>query len=782
MPMRRSSFETAAVWALLATIVLAAIIVIPVSTIPFLYTKVFVLGAGATITLALYILARLTRGNVVLPPTLLVLALWLVPLAYALSAFFSGTGLTTATFGQGLEPDTFGFMLICGVLATLSALALRRGEHMSTFFKAVAYGGGLIFVIELVLLLISQVSPSTVTPGSSIVGPLSDLTILAGLAVVLVLITLRLIELPQYPRIGLMALGVIGLLFLAIGSNFVVWLIVALFALGLFVEAVMRRAKQGMSDTDLDGIPVVSERDDSEGGSDERPLAAPLVTLAIALFFLFGSNLGAALDNALHITVLDVSPSWQSTLNVGGHVYHSSPVFGSGPSTFGAQWLKYRDAALNQTVFWNVDFNSGIGFVPTSFVTTGVIGALAWLIFLGLFLWMGGRALIFNAPRDPLARYGATASFVGFAYLFALAIFALPGAVPLALGFIFAGVFASSMRFSKGQWGVIFSKSPRIGFVIVFGLTLLLLGSVYGAFIQVERYLAQVDLTTANSQANAGQYATAAASAARSISFAPSTAAYRLEAQIAMAQMNQIVANTTAPSATVQQQFQSVLTSGISAAISSTKLGPGDYQNWLTLGSLYAAVVPLGVTGAYDNAKAAYTTAAGLNPTSPTIPYIQAQLEVANKNNAAAETNLATAINLKGDYTQAIFLLSQLKVADGDIKQALQAALAAVYFTPNDPTILFQAGVLSAANGDDAGAVAALSRAVSITPTFSNARYFLAALYAKAKDYPDAITQLKAIAAVSDANSQAVAPLIASLQANKNPFPANLLSAPPTVK
>jgi tetratricopeptide (TPR) repeat protein len=201
----------------------------------------------------------------------------------------------------------------------------------------------------------------------------------------------------------------------------------------------------------------------------------------------------------------------------------------------------------------------------------------------------------------------------------------------------------------------------------------------------------------------------------------------------------------------------------------------------MALGNLYAAVVPLNVQGAYDNAKSAFGKASVLNPTAPTIPFILAQLEISNKDAKAAQEALLKSISLKQDYTPAIFLLSQLEVASGNLREALAAAEAAAYFTPNDPTVLFQVGVLRAAMNNTDGAGTALLAAVTANPDFANARYFLAAIYAKKGAYQEALSQVEAIAALSEANASAVASLIADLKASKNPFPANLLSSPPPV-
>ena len=132
----RRSLESASAWALIATVIVAVIIFIPSVSVPFLGTKAFVVAAGALITLALYILARLSRGNVILPPALLVGALWLPAAAYLLSALFSGAGFTRALWGTALEPNTFGLMLAVAFLGTLAALILRRVEQYRTLFKA----------------------------------------------------------------------------------------------------------------------------------------------------------------------------------------------------------------------------------------------------------------------------------------------------------------------------------------------------------------------------------------------------------------------------------------------------------------------------------------------------------------------------------------------------------------------------------------------------------------------------------------------------------------------
>jgi cytochrome c-type biogenesis protein CcmH/NrfG len=775
------SFDTATIWAFTITLALAAVAFIPSSVVPFIYTKVSILAVGALITLALYILARLTRGNLIVPPIALIGALWLVPLAYAASALFSGAGIGASFFGTQLESDTFGFVLLLAIFATIAALAFRRIGQYRVFYLMTVIVFAIVLVAQLIFLILGHVMPNTISASSNLIGSFSDLGMFVGLGVLLTLLAIRFLTFSSRVRIALWVMIAFGLFILALVNSSLVWGLVALMALGLFIDAILRR-RAVTDDSDLDGVSTLSSEYEPESSSsgEAHVLAAPLMVLIIALFFIIGgSTIGNALSTSFGTNVLDVRPSWQSTFQIGSHTYAASPVFGSGPNTFGTQWLKFRDRSLNSTVFWNVDFTSGIGMIPTSFVTVGLLGALAWIAFLGLFIFIGLRALLFRAPSEPYARFVSIASFTGALYIFALMAFAVPGPMILVLGFVLMGLFVSSLRYSgaRQEWGVIFARNPRVGFLIVFVFTLLLLGTVVAAYVVIERYLADHAYAEASAALSSGNISAAITDVNSSIVYAPSDRAYQLAAEAGIAQMNSIAANTSLTPSQAQQQFQSALSTSIQAALTATKLNPNNYQNWAVLGQVYQTVVPLNIDGAYANARDAYEHAIALNPTDPTLPYVLAQLDIAQNDTADAEKDLNQAISLKADYTQAIFLLSQLEVQEGRAKDALQAAEAAAYFSPNDPTIQFQVGILRSANGDTAGAIAALLEAVQLNPQYANAHYFLGVLYAANGQYSKALTQLHDVAALSSANASAVASDIAQLQAGTDPFPASKLGA-----
>lgn len=774
----RTSLELWAVRSLIVSLVLATVLVTPGIAVPLVTTKTFVLALGAIVTMGLYIVARLSRGNVVVPPLGLVGVLWLPVIAYGLSAAFSGAPVANAVWGTGFETDTLGFMAVLALLGTLTALVMRRVEQYATLrtVGGVVYGGVTLF--QLGSLALSQVAPSLATPTYALLGSYENLAFFLGLGVVGTLLAFRVFDLTTRARQVLTAITLGALFLIAVANASIVWELLGLVALGLFIEAAMMRS-HASDDIDLEGVAVVSE-EGSTRTETQRPIALALTVLSAAVLFLVGTTLSASLANALQVNTISVSPSLGTTLDVARHTYATNPVFGTGPNTFAVQWLKYRNAALNTNLFWNVDFSSGIGFIPTSMITTGGVGLLAWLLLIGLMVVKGVRTAASRMPEDASAQYILLFGLVGGLYLLALAFFRTPSAVLLALLFVSIGLLASSMRFAgqQAQRAIIFSKSPRIGFLVVFSLTLLLFVAIVSGYMLAGRYGSIVSLANASAAFSAGDLDGADAALARSLLFAPSAAAYQAQANVGIVRLNQIAASTTLTAADAQKRFQATLSAGINAAITATQLEPENYQHWLVLGNLYAQAVPLGVAGAFDSANTAFERAAALHPTSPQIPYVRAQLDIANKNLSGAREKLKAAIALKQDYLDAIYLLSQVEVQAGNVREALNSAEAAMGYYRKEPNVLFQVGVLRAALADYAGATAALEEAVAANGQFANARYFLAAVYAKQGNLAQAIVQLETVATLSEGNEKAVAPLLTSLRAGKNPFPANLLSLP----
>lgn len=775
---RRFSFDTASAWILALTGLVAIVGFIPASSVSLLGTKTTALFIGVLLTFIAFVVARLMRGSIVVPPLTLLGALWLVPLAYLLSTLFSGANPVFSFFGTEFEIDTLGFVLLLAMLATLAALVLRRSKDYQRIYVLLGAGVGIALLVQIGFIVSAKLFPGSVSPVENLVGALSDIGMLSALGLALALLALRFFSFKALSKLVIWVGIIFALFLLAVVNSPLSSILTGIVALGLFIEGLLKK-RAPADDSELDGVATPSP----DGDTDVAPagsgiLVAPIIVLLVSVFLIIGGSVVAnALSGMTGINALDVRPSWQSTFDIGSHTYASSPLFGSGPGTFGEQWLEFRDRTLNDTIFWNIDFQSGIGYIPTSFVTTGAVGVIAWLAFIGFFLFVGLRTLLFRLPKETFLKFVSVSSFTGSAFVLALAFFAVPGPVVLALGFLMLGIFVSSLRYGKDrlEWGLVFSKSPRLGFVIVFALTLLVLASIAAAYVVVERHLANASYGASLAALSAGNTELAATEITQSITLAPTDRAYRLAAAIGIEQMRAIAADTTLPANVAQQNFQNALSSSIAAGAEAVRLQPNDYQNWAVLGNVYQSVASLKIEGAYEQAKVSYERAAALNPTSPVIPYIIAQLEITEGNTALAEERLLASISTKRDYIPAILLLSQLKVQMGQAREALEAAEAAAYLAPNDPSVLFSVGLLRLGTGDMAGATTALARAVELNPQYANARFFLAAIHANQGRTAEALAELRTVAAMSEENAAAVSADLQALEAGRNPFPMTRL-------
>jgi len=207
------------------------------------------------------------------------------------------------------------------------------------------------------------------------------------------------------------------------------------------------------------------------------------------------------------------------------------------------------------------------------------------------------------------------------------------------------------------------------------------------------------------------------------------------------------------------------------------RANPQNYQNWMVLGRIYAGVLPLGFPGAYDKAKEAYAKAAEISPVSPLLALENARLEALNNNPTKAKEYIGQAIQLKNNYTDAVYLLSQIEIAAGNIKGAIQSVEAAAFLTPNDLTAFFQLGFLRYSDKNYKDAVPALERAVQLNESYSNARYFLGLSYDKLGKTQEAIAQFTRVAELNPDNAE-VASIIKNLKAGKEPFAAAKVEKP----
>lgn len=754
--MQQSRFITWSQYVYVFGLALGLIFIIPTPWFPLQLGKLALLTVTLALATVLFILGgglrlffQKSAGSI---GALLVL---LLPLAYAASYFFSvdrSVGFT----GFGVENDTLLFIAVCAFVYIL-AFAL----HKTTFTVRVLLLGtaaaATVAVLwqYLIILFGTKLAPFAIFSDRSVnvVGKWNDLGLLAGLLLVLLVVWLEFGGASIVRRIvgGIAALAI--MLFLAIVQFSLVWSIVLGISLVIAFWSFI----------------------DSRGTGEGRAWFAkiPWIPLAIALIssflLLWGSTkINPSVTSVFPVSSLEVRPSFSSTLDIIRAAHGDSMnrfLVGTGPQTFGQAWLLNKPVQVNQTPFWNLDFNIGFSTLMTAFGTVGVVGVLAWIIpILLLLLAMTQiiRSAVFTA-KDKILALALSATGV---YLWASIFFYVPSQGLLVLAFAVSGAV---LGFSMKHRAVSATENSGMRKFLTALVTVVLVAVTVGSsFVVVRRFVAEMYTNQGAYALGQGNIPEAIAFAEKSVATEPTNNAFRLAVSARGAKLQQL-SQVEKPSAELQTEFTQEVQKVIVEGQQAIALAPRDYRGYFALGKIYDLLASLGVTGAYENAKKTYADAVLHNPKSPEIPLYVARLESRKGNVPGVEENLKQALTLKPDYTDAILFVVQLNVANKDIPNAIKAAQAAVRSAPGVPVIWFQLGLLYYSANDTANALPVFEQAVKLQADYANAKYFLGLSYAAQNRREDAMQQFIDLQKTNPDNAE-ITLILSNLQAGKPPF------------
>lgn len=764
-----SGFELSSLYILVGVILLLPVFFLPFLSAPFQFTKVALVFVGTLISFGLFIVGRLKAGSLPLPFYITLLAAWLLPLTYFFSGVLSSANPLVSFVGNRFEIDTVFFIAMGTLLLTLVPLVVREKQHilgvyagfLFMFLLLVFYQGlRLIFGGDFLTLGIFT------TETSNLLGKWNDLAIFFGVTAMLALVTLEGLKLHHISKAVLYGVLVVSLFFLAIINFIAVWITLGIFALGFFIYNLLK---------DKIRFPhTQSEEKETSFLIKLGKSAASFAVLVIAVVFIFwGNTIGTSVDSFFNFNQLEVRPSWQGTVGIARATYEEDLFFGSGPNTFASQWEVAKPEGVNTTVFWNARFDSGIGFVPTSFITTGVLGGIAWIIFFGCFLFSGVRSLLLRPITDSFTYYLSLSSFLVAFFLWVFVAVYIPNAVILLLAFFFTGLYLASLRFRGDEYSertFVFAENPRLGFVSVLGLTVLLIFSGVGVYLVTDRYLASIHFQKAVlAFQNEGDEIEARRSLNKAQTRVQNDTYARFATDLEIRKLTTLLAETSDSPQEQRAQFEEVLAAAIEQAQTARDINPNNHQNWFTLGRVYQTVVPLQIQGAYDNAKESYQRALLLAPHNPSIYLALAELEAVEGNTETAKNYIRQALEEKSNYTAAVFLLAQIQINEGAISDAIQSVEAAGILEPRNPVVFFQLGLLKYNQSDWEGAAAAFERAVGLNTSYANARYFLGLTYHRLNRIPEAIAQFEQVAETNPDNAE-VGQIIQNLLSGNNPL------------
>ena len=683
--------------------------------------KIFFWSLAILGCLLWYLLRRLNGQKFVWPPRSLTIILLLWSIAILLSFWWS-TPRSLSWWGAGLEADSAWFLLILVITVWLARAVINRRSATILWYGFWSLGSGLLILSQLLFWWQPSLAAMFNLPigVGNLIGKWNDFGLLMGfnslLFAVLAAFSLRLSRFRFGWFAAAMVMSLVSLGFTVLVNLLISWLIVG--ALAVLLLSVLLARRQDWHLATASFLPLI-------------------VVLLTAFIFLTSANEDSwltgkllPLQRTLRVTSVEVRPSFLATLTIARGVLSQDTWLGVGPAKFERAWWQFRPVAgINETRFWSSDFQAGFSWLLTIMVSLGGLGTLAVFSLLGGFLWLA-LCLLFGwglAGRPP----SPSELWLGVAGLYWLAVLFLypPGAGLVVIAWLWGGV-ALGVRAQSFSESTILPNQPRLvgsrtllnGLVILMSCFLLVGGLALGT-----RGWALWQLARAEELAAENNFLAAETALEKAISLGPLATAQRQLVENSLAQLE--VLSREGEAEHIRARFKAVVDRALRAAQAATAFDGGDYRNWLVQGQVYEVLHNLQVTGSYEEAFAAYQTAAWLNPSNPQLWFELARLAASNKDWASAESQLIEALKRKSDFAPARLLLVQIQEAQGQVETARQALQAAVLATPNDFGLRFQLGYLQYRSADYQPALETLMAAWRLRPTSAEIHYFLALTY-----------------------------------------------------
>lgn len=694
---------------------------LPISAAPFEYTKTFFVLIGVICALVLFSLSVLRSGKVAITFSYSLLALWVVVIVVFVSAMLSGD-LHDALVGDQFSIQSSAFVALLALSATIWSLVQVRRAVIMRLYVLLSFSTIVLVGLHITRLLFgSDILSFGIfqKPDSSLVGGWNDLGLFLGLAILLSLVAIELLRLKQAGKILFGLVTVLSLAMLTIINFYAIWLLLGLVSLVVLVYTLSKDRLTTLK------RPLIKEK-----MTNVSSLTLSLLVCVVSvLFIIAGPALGGWIQDHTRVSFIEVRPSVLATTNIARSVYAEHPLLGIGANRFSDAWRLYKDVGINTTVFWNTDFNAGNGYITTFFVTTGVLGGLAWAVFLVVFIYTGIRNLIRAPEPDRIWYFIGTSSFVSAVYIWIMSVVYVPGSVMLLLGAMCTGLSIASAQAlgSEKITEMSIGSNRRTGFIFTLVIIAVIIGSVQTLYATSQHYAAAYTFNKAR-EISKTDFNAIEATINRASDYSNSDLFARSIAEHELTRINTLLV-TESPTVAQQQEFQAALVNGVNAGQSAKQSDDTEPANWAVLGDIYSILVAANIEGSYDRAFEALSKARDLDPKNPSRYLALAQLTARANDLAASREYTQKAIALKADYSDALFFLTQLDIVSGNVEGAVKSAQAIIALEPQNPARYYQLGILESSRKNINAAIAAFEQAVRLDPNYANALYFLALGY-----------------------------------------------------
>ncbi len=719
---------------------LLPVIFLPVKYLPFEYSKTVVVIIGVLLAFMFFSLSTLRSGKLSVSAPVALVAFWGLVAVTLISTLLSGD-IRDSFFGNFIEAQTSLFMLMLGLVATVIVLFGRAKTYIMRLYMLLSFSAVVLTLYHVMRILFG---PEFLSFGlftsavSSPVGGWNQLGLFFGLVVLLALIALEQLPLTSWGKWLFTSVVALSVLMLMMVNFVAVWVVMATVSLIMLMYSLTKDRFKDMQ---------LSSQGEGDSTSVQSVLISIFVFVISLTFIIGGSTVGTFISERTNINYVEVRPSFEATLDIGRDVLKENAFVGVGPNRFSDAWRMYKDQSINQTVFWNTNFVSGSGFIPTMFISTGMFGVIAFLAFAFFFVRAGIKMLFVAQTGDRFWYFIASSSFVASVYLWGMSFIYSTGTTMLILAAVFTGItcvaYTSIVPTKAFNFSVFSNK--RAGILLVGIVMVVIVVAASSLYYTSRHYSSIASFYKAASEIVPGSSIEESERAmANAYTLHENDTYARRIAEMQIAKMN-LLLSIAEPTAEQLQQFQQSAASGINAAELAIDNDSTEASNHRVLATIYGILTAAGYTEFKDQSLATIETARHFDPNNPEYYFMEAQIYSRTGEVELAREKVLKAVELKVNYTDALNLLTQLDIAAGNVEEAIAATLAITQLERNNPARFYQLGVLYVSNADYEAAAASFERAVSLDQNYANARYFLALSYIELDRIDEAVTNLEIV-------------------------------------
>ncbi len=741
--------ETVAYYFFLGTVILAPLVFWANPYIPQELIKTFVIGLGTIISTILFGFVFIKERRIVLPPKTIFWTSILIVLSASISALNS-IQIGKSFLGQGFEIETVAFIATLFLAGLLSyTIIVRRPDRSVVVYVGMVVSFLILYIFQSLRLVFHDFMSLSIFSSitGSLIGSWYNLGLFAVVVMTISLLAINMLSLSRIMKIAYWILSILAFVAIVVVDNSQIWIMTALTFAILTVYCSLNKSH-------LFGGVAVS--------FFKRIAWMPLVVCILAVVMFYQSpNIVRPVLQKINVGYSEIRLPWQLTLDVTASSIKSYPLLGVGPNHFAEAYLAFKPVSINSSNAWGTEFSSGFGFISTFVATQGIVGTILWILFL-VFLGVISVKVLTNLPQEKEKKYIIVSSFASIMFLWFMAIIYVPSHSILYLTFILTGIFiGASVSYGTLSTKTVPCKTNGIMYKIFTPIiSLLILIAVIWGLIYIKKTVAFFYFATGVKQLSVSRDAKLAdMSFTKALSFDASDIYWRAKVETSLVEIRNLAVTVTAntpasTSETVVKEMVNTLNKGVMYANNAIKIDPTNYYNYLSLARAYEIGISINMSDAYDNAVKAYTEAINRNPYNPSIYLSLANLQANNNKLDDALKTSGVALQVKNNYLDAVFLLSKIYAAKGDLPNAITAAKVATQLNPNNSLLLFQLGILDYNYKDYKGAIEALTQAIKIQSDYANAKYFLGLSEARLSHTNEAIVQFEDLANTNPDNEE----------------------------